>query len=98
MTCFRLQNGETVHQWCKKNNILYDSFWNRIEKGYSFEDSIKGAKEARGQKNSHPKYFYNGKSVVSICGGSKTNLYGRVYEKIKKGISVEEALRYEGVI
>ena len=98
MTCFRMENGETVHQWCKKNGFQYNSFWHRMEKGLSFDESIIGTEKAKGKGRSHPKYFYQGKPIVCICGGYKSNLYSRVCRKLRRGISIETALKYEGII
>ena len=41
MTCFRLEDGRTMHKWCVDNDIPYYYFWQRIEKGMSFEDAFK---------------------------------------------------------
>ena len=33
MTCIRLDNGQTLHSYCKENNLPYMIMWLRIEKG-----------------------------------------------------------------
>lgn len=41
MTCIRLDNGQTLHSYCKENNLPYMIMWLRIEKGMAVKDAIK---------------------------------------------------------
>ena len=41
MTCFRFEDGRTIHKWCLDNDIPYDYFYRRIDKGMTFEQAIK---------------------------------------------------------
>ena len=91
MTCFRIGN-ETVYKFCKKNGISYASFWRKIEKGASVEESIEWAKNSQKRVWSHPKHFYNGYPIVTLLGYNSIP-YRRVMHKIRRGKSVEEAIK-----
>lgn len=96
MTCFRLQNGQSVYRYLSELGVNYNSFWYRMEMGYSFDMALSEAIKNKGKKYSHPKHYYKGKPIIRLCGDS--NRYFRVLRKIRNGISTETALKYEGVI
>lgn len=41
MTCIRLDNGQTLHSYCKEKKLPYHLIWGRIDKGVSLEEAIK---------------------------------------------------------
>ena len=94
MTCFRI-GDETVYSWCRKNGVSYASFWRKMEKGSSVEEAVEWAKGSKKRIWSHPKHFYNGKPIVSILGYNSMP-YRRVMWKIRRGESVEKAMKGEG--
>ena len=96
MTCFRLQNGQSVYSYLTSLGVNYNSFWRRMEKGFSFDKSLNEAIKNKGKRFSHPTHFYKGEPIIRICGNSPK--YYRVLRKIRKGISIENSLKLEGVI
>jgi hypothetical protein len=91
MTCFRLDNGQTLCKWCKEKGITYQYIWRLLEQGMSVEEACKKVIESKGKRR--VKYYYNGTPVVDICGGSKTLSYFRFQQRLYKGFSIEEALK-----
>lgn len=96
MTCFRLDNGETVLRWCKQNKISYNNVYRRLEKGMSVEEAVADASKRLKKGESNRKLFYKGKWIGEYLG-SQTNSYYRVIRRINTGMTVEEAMRKEGL-
>lgn len=94
MTCFRFEDGRSVHKWCVDNGICYNSFWTRMEKGLSFEQAIIEAKESKKRRWSHPRIYYKGTPLCKIFHiGTKE--YSRVIRRLQRGLTIEQAM--EGV-
>lgn len=92
MTCFVRTDGKTVRQWCLEHEVSYGAVWNHLEMGMNPNDACLEALRRRGQRFSHPKYFYKGKSLVEILG-QQTNRYHRVLRIMRKGTSIENAIK-----
>lgn len=60
MTCFRFNNGKTVHKWCLQHNIPYNQFWRRIEMGLSVEEACSDCLQSKTKKELQPgtKLFF----------------------------------------
>lgn len=91
MTCFLMNNGLTVHKYCKNEGISYASVYKRLEQGLSVKDSIKIAKKNKGNKRANAKYFYKGKPI-SETHSRNTPYYQRVLQRIYRGWSIEQAV------
>lgn len=90
MTCFRLNDGQTLLKYCKDNNINYSRVYIRIERGLSIEQAIAEARERQGKSSENNlKYKIGGKSVHSQLTPAEYNRFKR-YAHIKK-MSVEES-------
>ena len=96
MTCFRLQNGQSVYSYLTSLGVNYNSFWRRMEMGISFDKSLDEAIKNKGKRFSHPTHFYKGEPIIRLC--SDSNRYFRVLRKMRKGMSIEDSLKLEGVI
>ena len=96
MTCFRLQNGQSVYSYLTSLGVNYNSFWFRMEAGDSFDKALSEAIQNKGKKYSHPTHYYKGRPIIRLCGDS--NRYFRVLRKMRKGMSIEDSLKLEGVI
>ena len=59
MTCFRMDNGQSVYRFCQENNYNYFSFFYAMEQGATFEEALENAKKAKEVGKSYPKYYYN---------------------------------------
>lgn len=92
MTCFVRTDGKTVRQWCLEHEVSYGAVWNHLERGMNPNDACREALRRRGQRFSHPKYFYKGKSLVEILG-QQTNRYHNAMRRIRNGMSIENALK-----
>lgn len=89
MTCFRLNNGETLHKYCINNKIPYCPIFRRLENGMSVNDAIDDYLKS---KSARRRFVYKGKYVSSIFH-SKQKEYSlfMYYFKIKK-MSIDEAV------
>lgn len=99
MTCFRMQNGETLRQYCLKNDICYSAIYGRLEKGMTPEAAIAEYLPHKGRKDQSAKYFINGKKLGEYTGGTKTKLYGRILKLMyNQKLSPKEALIVVGLL
>lgn len=100
MTCFRMDNGETLHQYCLKNNINYICIYDRIENGENINEAVENYLKVRnmGKGCRHMKYFINGKLLTEYTNGSKNKLYRNVLTTMYRlHKTPEEALKMYGV-
>lgn len=70
MTCFRMESGETLNRYCKRNGICYMVVYNHIERGASVEDAIRFTLENKkiGKALNNCKHFLsNGKTLRGAC-------------------------------
>ena len=91
MTCIRRKDGKTIRQWCLENNVPYGSVWNNVDKGMDVDEACQHSLERRGKKN-NSKYIYQGKTVSSILGNT-SSAYQTFARRIRKGMTVEEAMK-----
>lgn len=100
MTCFRMQSGETLRQYCLKNDICYSAIYYRIEeKGVMPDVAIKEYLPHKGRHDQSAKYFINGKKLTEYTGGSKTKVYRRIlWLMYAKKLSPKEALIRMGLL
>ena len=88
---YTLLSGESVTNWCRKNNISYYTVTNYLKKGYLVEDACLLAKQAHENKKNKPTITYNGIPIIKLFSISK---YTAVVRHIRKtGCSVEEAIK-----
>lgn len=99
MTCFRMKNGETLRQYCLKNDICYSAIYYRIEENGVMPDvAIAEYLPHKGRHDQAAKYFINGKKLTDYTGGSKTKVYRRIlWLMYAKKLSLKEALIRMGV-
>ena len=84
MTCIRLDNGQTLHSYCKENNLPYMIMWLRIEKGMAVKDAMKPPYSDR------IKYYIDGVSAFRKLSSAAYQRW-RVKE-LKKKISREQVV------
>ena len=60
MTCFML-GTETLHQYCKRTGLKYQTMWKRLNDGYTPDEAIK----SHVNRKNNLKYLINGKSARS---------------------------------
>ena len=90
MTCFRLNDGQTLLKYCKDNNINYSRVYIRIERGLSIEQAIAEALERRGKgAENNLKYKIGGKSVHSQLTPAEYTRFKRYLHV--RGFSVEKS-------
>lgn len=82
MTCFRMDNGQTMWRFCMENGIPYNTVWRYLERGFDVNTSIKIARERKGKKANHVKYFdEQGRTLHSTLS---RNEYAVALRKIEK--------------
>lgn len=91
MTCFRLDNGETVLHWCKQNNIPYNNVYRRIEDGMSIKEALEDVSKRLKKGEVNRKHFYKGKWIGEYFPRG-SGMYERVIYRIKKGMTVDKAM------
>lgn len=94
MSVLRLSSGESVLHFCKRNSLCYNNVWRRIEKGLQVDEAAEEALKNKGNKHSNRKHFYKGKWIGEYFPRGE-NIYERVIHKIKKGMTVDEAMETE---
>lgn len=99
MTCFKMQSGETLRQYCLKNDICYSAIYYRIEENGVMPDvAIAEYLPHKGRHDQAAKYFINGKKLTDYTGGSKTKVYRKIlWLMYAKKLSPKEALIRMGV-
>ena len=75
MTCFML-GTETLHQYCKRTGLNYQTMWIRLNDGLTPEQAIKSHVNRR----CNLKYMINGKSARSQMS---INEYQRYVKQLK---------------
>ena len=74
---YKLENGETLSKYCRKNGSPYACLWDRVAvKGMSPEKAIKDYIDSKG-KPKRCSWYYHGETLRSYC--LKNNL---PYQKI----------------
>lgn len=76
MTCFML-GSETLHQYCKRNNLCYQTMWDKLERGLTPEQAIKEPVKPR----CNVKYLINGQTARSQMD---INAYQRYVKQMKR--------------
>lgn len=90
MTCFRLNDGQTLLKYCKDNNINYSRVYIRIGRGLSIEQALAEACERRGKRSENNlKYMLGGKSVHSQLTPAEYTRFKRYLHV--RGFSVEKS-------
>lgn len=87
--------GKSLYRWCKENNVLYHNAYRRMDVGMKAEQAIQDSikiMNKEGSHRSHPRLFYEGKSLVEIL--TPTSYRTLIKRKNKgKGMSLEEAIK-----
>ncbi|MBO7713067.1 MAG: hypothetical protein J6S85_05825 [Methanobrevibacter sp.] len=106
MTCFRMDNGESVRKYCKRKGLGYSCIVYRIELGWTVNDAIKEAFKIKKRANRKSKHFINGVPLVDWCkekGVGYSTLFNRArklgmtpVEYIKK-VKIEDILKSQSV-
>lgn len=87
-----VSGNKSVFKICKDNGLFYNSVMRAIKKGYSVEEAIEKSKKLRYIKGRPVKYEYNGERLRKYCLENGIS-YTRLYYWIKKGLTIEQAIR-----
>lgn len=83
MTCFRMATGEAVFSYCRRNNLSYNSVWEKLDNGIDAEKAVEITAIRRGKKGVI-KYTYKDMPLIDYCRQNGLN-YGRMRNKLIKG-------------
>lgn len=84
-----LPNGETMSDWCRRNNVPFNSVYRQLSKGMLVKDACEAGKKAYEKYKAFKPVSYKGKS---LCSQFSKCAYVRILTHIRKGLSVEEAI------
>lgn len=84
-----LPDGETMSDWCRRNNIPSNSVYRQLDKGMLVKDACEAGKRAYERYKSFKPIMYKGKSLYSQFS---TCAYVSILAHIRNGLSVEEAV------
>lgn len=87
-----VKNGKSVLKICKESKIFYNSVLRAIKKGCSIDEAIEKSKRLRYIHGRPVKYEYNGQRLRKYCIDNGIS-YSTLYYWLKKGLSVEKAIR-----
>lgn len=94
MTCFKMGNSETLHQFCKKSGLCYATVWQYLDKeGLGINQAIEKARQNKGSKTAQAKYYYNGQTLKNYCLANNLS-YGRAVFFLSKGGKIDEVVKY----
>jgi len=86
------KDGKSVLQICKESGIFYNSVVRAIKKGYNVDEAIEKSKRLKNIHGRPVKYEYNGQRLGKYCLENGIN-YPTLYYWIKKGLTIEQAIR-----
>lgn len=84
-----LPDGETMSDWCRRNNVPSHSVYKQLDKGMLVKDACEAAKRIHEEYKAFKPISYKGKS---LCSQFSKCAYIRILTHIRKGLSVEEAI------
>ena len=88
---YTLNSGETVADWCKRENVPYSSVTIQLNKGYMVDEACNLAKEAHIKHLNRKVLMYKGKTLRSMVSGGA---YTSIKRKMKlTGCDIETALK-----
>lgn len=91
---WKLSSGISVRQFCRETGAKYQTIWQYINnKEMSVDDACALAIRNRGRKDVNSKLFYGKSTLRSYCN-KKGIGYAKVYNQIKKGLSIKDALSF----
>lgn len=92
MTCFRIKTGETVRQWCIKNNICYAIVYKHLERGLTPDEACQIALKRKGSPaGAEPKHFYKGKPLIDMFSVNSKE-YRRIIARLRSKYTIEDAV------
>ena len=87
---YTLSSGESVANWCRRENVPYSSVTAQLNKGYMVDEACNLAKKAHKRYSTRNILMYKGKTLRSIVSGGA---YASIKRKMKKtGCDIETAL------
>lgn len=84
-----LPDGETMSDWCRRNNVPSHSVYRQLDKGMLVKDACETAKRIHEKYKAFKPVSYKGKS---LCSQFPKCAYIRILTHIRNGLSVEEAI------
>ena len=66
-TIYRLSSGQPAKEWCKENNVSYDTLVNYLNKGLLVDDACLMAKKVKGSRKT---LTYYGKPLIKMFSNS----------------------------
>lgn len=84
-----LPDGETMSDWCRRNNIPSNSVYRQLDKGMLVKDACEAGKRAYERYKAFKPVSYKGKS---LCSQFPKCAYISIMSHIRRGLSVEEAI------
>lgn len=89
---WKMSDGKPAIEFCRETGAKYQTIWQYINiKEMSVDDACALAIKNKGKKDVNSKLFFGNTTLRSYC--QKTGIsYGNVYLRIKKGLSIEDAI------
>lgn len=84
-----LPDGETMTNWCRRNNVPSHSVYRQLDKGMLVKDACETAKRIHEKYKAFKPISYKGKS---LCSQFSKCAYISILAHIRNGLSVEEAV------
>ena len=88
----KFPDGKTLMYWSKEHNIHYCIPHKHILSGMTIEQACQTALERRGRRDICAKYRIGGTSVNNYCKQIGISSMC-VYNRIKRGLSIEDAVK-----
>ena len=91
----------SIKEFAKEYNLPYQQTINKLNSGYTVDQIIRGEKKS--DVEPHPLHIaveYKGRQYSSLLRFCQENnlKYSRIYSLQKKGMSIEEILKHEGIV
>lgn len=88
---YTLSSGETVADWCRKENVPYSSVTMQLNKGYIVDEACELAKKAHEKHLNRKILMYKDKPLRAMVSGGA---YTSIKRKMKlTGCDIETALK-----
>ena len=91
MICFRMENGQTVSQYCKEHGISYPAVFRRLDAGMDIKTALEESLKNVGNHRHNIRHYYKGTPVSSRYNIDSPE-YKRIMQRLSRGWSIEDAV------
>lgn len=94
MTCFRMEDGTSLLQWCKANGYHYHMLYRRLDEGMGLKEAIQDVDKLKTKDRSlysRPTLYWDGKPIVDLYDKRSYNLI--LQRRHIHGMTLEQAIK-----